>query len=101
MNLPFANPLPYLIDYRLTDSSLQIVALSGQFVLREFPFKEMIAVKRGYELWNEHYENRLDLWNAAVSVRLDRAILPWLVLTPADPDGFVRDLSARIGRTRA
>jgi hypothetical protein len=61
----------------------------------------MIAVKKGYELFNEHWENRLDLWNSAVSIRLDRAILPWLVVTPADPDSFVRDLSGRIGRSRA
>lgn len=97
-NVP--NPLPMLIDYRLTDSSLQIVAINGQFTLREFPYKEMIAVKRGYELWNEHWENRIDLWSSAVSIRLDRAVLPWVVITPEDPEGFVRDLSGRLGRAR-
>lgn len=95
------NPLPYLLDYKLTETSLQIIALNGQFTLREFPYKEMIAVKKGYEIFNEHWENRLDLWNSAVSIRLDRAVLPWLVVTPANTDDFVRDLSGRIGRSRA
>ena len=102
MNLPqIQNPLPFLIDYRLTDDTLQITTMGGQFVMREIPYKEMIAVKKGYEFWNEHWENRLDLWASAVSIRLDRPILPWFVLTPADPDGFVRDLSARLARGRA
>lgn len=100
MNFAIPNPLPYLLDYRLTDQALQIVGLNGMVVMREIPYKEMIAVKRGYEVWNEHWENRLDLWNSAVSIRLDRAILPWFVVTPENPESFVRDLSARLGRAR-
>ncbi|MEB3221175.1 MAG: hypothetical protein VKS61_03765 [Candidatus Sericytochromatia bacterium] len=96
--MPFSlsNPLPWVLDYRLAAYSLQVVLLGGAFVMREFPYKEMLFVKKGYEHWNEHYENRLDLWEAAVSIRLDRTVLPWLVITPANPDGFVADLTDRI-----
>ena len=90
------NPLTYLIDYRLTDRSLQITTMGGQFVVREIPYNEMTSVKRGYEFWNEHWENRLDLWNSAVSVKLDRPLLPWLVVTPEYPDTFVADLARRL-----
>jgi hypothetical protein len=90
------NPITYLIDYRLTDRSLQVTTMGGQFVIREFPYSEMTSVKRGYEFWNEHWENRLDLWNSAVSIKLDRQVLPWLVITPEYPDTFVADLSRRL-----
>lgn len=100
MNVAIPNPLTYLIDYRLTDSALQVTGLNGAVVVREIPYKDIVAVKRGYEFWNEHWENRLDLWASAVSLRLDRPFLPWFVVTPADPEGFVRDLSARLGRAR-
>ena len=90
------NPLTYLIDYRLTERSLQITTLGGQFVVREIPYSEMLSVKRGYELWNEHYQNRLDVWNSAVSIKLDRKILPWLVISPEFPDTFVADLTRRL-----
>ena len=90
------NPITYLIDYRLTDRSLQITSMGGQFVIREFPYSEMSSVKRGYEFWNEHWENRLDLWNSAVSIKLDRQVLPWLVITPEYPETFVADLSRRL-----
>lgn len=92
------NPLTYLVDYRLTDSSLQVTTLGGQLVVREIPYASMISVKRGYEWWNEHWENRLDLWTSAVSIRLDRQILPWFVVTPENPDAFVADLARRLGR---
>ena len=92
------NPLSYLFDYRLTDSSLQIVALGGQFVIREFPYSDMSSVKRGYEFMNEHWENRFDIWNAAVSIKLNRPILPWVVITPEHPDTFVADLARRLAR---
>jgi hypothetical protein len=100
--MPFSNlnPLPWIVDYRLAAYSLQIVLCGGAFVLREYPYKEMLFVKKGYEHWNEHYENRLDLWEAAVSIRLDRAMLPWLVVTPANPEAFVADLSQRIVAAR-
>jgi hypothetical protein len=90
------NPLTYLVDYRLTDRSLQITTMGGQFVIREIPYSEMTSVKRGYEFWNEHWENRLDLWNSAVSIKLDRPMLPWAVITPEYPDTFVADLSRRL-----
>jgi hypothetical protein len=86
------NPLTYLLDYRLTPTSLQVVALSGQFVIREIPYSDIVEVKRGYEFLNEHWENRLDLWRSAVSLRLNRPILPWFVVTPQDPDSFVLEL---------
>lgn len=100
MNLPLPNPLPWLLDYRLAAFSLQIVVLNGAFVVREFPYREMLFVKKGFEPWNEHYQNRLDLWEAAVSIRLDRTVLPWLVITPADPEALVADLSDRIVAAR-
>jgi hypothetical protein len=100
--MPFSlpNPLPWLLDYRLAAYSLQIVMFGGAFVLREVPYKEMLFVKKGYEHWNEHFENRFDIWEAAVSIRLDRAVLPWLVVTPAEPEAFVADLSERIVAAR-
>jgi hypothetical protein len=90
------NPLTYLVDYRLTDRSLQITTLGGQFVIREIPYADMTSVKRGYEFWNEHWENRLDLWNSAISIKLDRPMLPWVVITPEYPDTFVADLARRL-----
>jgi hypothetical protein len=90
------NPLTYLINYRLTATSLQITAMGGMFVVREFPYSSIVEVKRGYEFWNEHYENRVDLWSSAVSVRLNRPILPWVVITPENPDTFVSDLRKRL-----
>lgn len=86
------NPLTYLIDYRLTPTSLQVVALAGQFVIREIPYANIVEVKRGYEFLNEHWENRLDLWNSAVSLRLNRPLLPWFVVTPQNPDSFILEL---------
>ncbi|MEB3328686.1 MAG: hypothetical protein VKQ33_05590 [Candidatus Sericytochromatia bacterium] len=100
MPISLPNPLVWLLDYRLAAYSLQIVLCGGAFVLREFPYKEMLFVKEGYEPWNEHYENRLDLWESAVSIRLDRAMLPWLVVTPAEPKAFVAQLSERIVAAR-
>ena len=90
------NPLTYLVDYRLTERSLQITTLGGQFVVREIPYSEMLSVKRGYEFWNEHWQNRLDLWNSAVSIKLDRQLLPWFVISPEFPDTFVADLTRRL-----
>ncbi|MEB3196176.1 MAG: hypothetical protein VKP62_03135 [Candidatus Sericytochromatia bacterium] len=103
MNLPFNLPnlpqmpeLPQLVDYRLGEQSLQIVALNGMLVLREIPYGSMRQVKRGYELWSELHANHVDLLGKAVSIELDRALLPWLVVTPADPAAFMLELSRRI-----
>lgn len=90
------NPLTYVLDYRLGANGLQVVALGGNFVVREIPYTEMVEVVKGYQFWNEHWENRLDLWASSVSIRLNRPILPWFVVTPANPDLFVADLRRRI-----
>lgn len=93
-----SNPLKYLIDYRLAPTSLQVVSLGGQFVLREIPYSEMLEAKRGFELWNEHWQNRLDFWNSSVSIRLPRPVLPWFVISPDDPDRFVAELRTHMAK---
>ncbi|HEY9720945.1 MAG TPA: hypothetical protein V6D47_02970 [Oscillatoriaceae cyanobacterium] len=92
------NPLKFLVDYRLTPTSLQVTAMGGQFVVREIPYNEMLEVKRGLEIWNEHWQNRLDFWNHSVSIRLTRPVLPWFVVSPDDPDRFVGELREHIAK---
>ena len=91
------NALDYMVGYRMGDDALQITTLGGAVVTRTFPYAEMLEVKKGYELWNEHYQNRFDAAKA-VSIRLDRQLIPWLVVTPEDPDAFIAELQPRIKR---
>lgn len=92
------NPLKYLIDYRLTPHSLQVTTFGGSFVIREIPYADIQEVRRGYQWWNEHWENRLDLWSSAVSLKLNRPMLPWFVVTPEHPDVFVVELRQKMAR---
>lgn len=90
--------LKFHVDYRLTPTALQIVGKGGARVRREVPYTAMLAVKRGVEFWNEHWQSR---WNArghGVSIRLKRPLLPWFVVTPDDPEAFVAELRERIAK---
>lgn len=96
MNL---NPLKLIVNYRLTDDALQVLGPGG-VVLRQVHYVDMQEARMGYTWWNEHWENRLDVWRSAVTIRRKSGWIKNFVITPDRPGEFVAQLEERIPRHR-
>lgn len=81
------------IRYRFTAEALEIVALGIPF--RTIPYAAIEAAAAGGSLWHEHWVTyRL---HRRVTLRLregGRAV----VITPADPQAFLREMRDRLSR---
>lgn len=83
--------------YEFSEAALRIGL--GELLLRCVPYWRIERVERGWapglELGGPGMPDRGD----EVRIRSSEPLgLPWLSLTPPDPDGFVRRLSERLAR---
>ncbi len=85
------------LDYRLTDSEVQVRI--GRWVVRRVRFDdiEAAAMKPGSRIlwvWNEHWCN---LWPFRfVVLRRKSGWLRTFIINPPDPDGFLGELKKRV-----
>ena len=93
------NPLALLLDYRLSDQSVQIRTL-GDLILLEIPLAAIETVHHGIQLLgvNVFFVNRLDLWHSAVTLRQKQGLLRNVVITPDQPEQFVATLRGLLRR---
>jgi hypothetical protein len=83
------------LKYRLGDQALEILALGVPF--RTIPYAEIHSVHLGGSLLNEHWVT-FQLANR-VTLSLRGGQRRTIVITPADPEAFLRDLRSRLQAT--
>ncbi|MFQ5876590.1 MAG: hypothetical protein ACE5JH_02695 [Acidobacteriota bacterium] len=80
--------------YRITAAAVEILILGK--VVRRIPLPEIEEVHRRGALLHENWSGP-KFWNA-VTIRRRRGLLRNVVISPDDPDGFVRRLQEAIRR---
>lgn len=80
------------LQFRLGDEGLEILALGVPF--RTIAYADIESAERGGSLLNEHWVTfRLA---SRMTLRLRRGKRRAVVITPPDPDMFLRDLQTRL-----
>lgn len=91
--------LPFIYDYRLVDSSVEIllfrlipirrILFRDIAEIRVVPWKELFSFPRSLPLYfSESWGNRL--WRPAVLIRKSRGLSRYIILTPKDTNAFIR-----------
>ncbi len=91
----------YLYNYRVTDDEIQIV-LFGRIPLRRIPVRDIVEVRRVANtainpisnpevFYSERWGNRI--WGNTVFIQKARGLSRRLLITPDDPDEFIRQVS--------
>jgi hypothetical protein len=96
----FANPIATVIDYRLTETALEVTVFR-RYRFRRLPYEEILEVRR--TRWAELFARDMrwaeslgsHLFRSLVLVRRQGGRRPAIV-TPGDADGFIRALRARL-----
>lgn len=82
------------MQYRLAEEGLEIVVLGVSF--RTIPYPGIEAVELGGSLLHEHWVTfRL---NRLVTLRLRHGKRRIVVISPSDPQAFLRELRSRLNR---
>jgi len=81
--------------YELRDDALCVV-MFGRCV-RRVPYANIDSVRRGYALWNEHW-NRISR-DANITLRLKHGLIRNFVINPPDTENFVAQLQTRLKST--
>ena len=85
------------LQFRLGDEALEILALGVPF--RTIAYADIESAERGGSLLNEHWVTfRLA---RRMTLRLRRGKRRAVVITPPDPDMFLRDLQTRLQAARS
>lgn len=91
--------LTRVFEYAIAADGLRIGL--GGLVLRTVPYEEIEVVERGWAPGWQVGGVGMPFRGDEVRVRVRSAIgLPWMSLTPDDPDGFVAALRDRLERPR-